>query len=1118
MNGINQINYKRKNYGLIITSIIIVAALIFGYFDAFEYIGNIVGPIEFDLNETWTPETGIVRFSLNSYVKDTPLNEVIKDNKIIINLEEYNISEAGDAYIDILISGTIVDSKKIVITQEDLALPSEQTVETPEETISINETTEEINITIPEESNSTLEIEIPEIIETPNITEENITIPEELTLKQKGKSLDKVLTKTDKGYDLTLKPSEETITASELNKETEIRIKGIKNKDVTSFLDKVDDTRFTTDVFALSKTEIEEATLTLPKYGQVNLILKCPEFNPESGYCPSWIRTNIPFTDNGNSITFNVDSFSGYVGSNLILLNIKSYPQVGDNWEVNFETIGTADLTIEAVDGTSFGEDLEFINLYCGSNVITSSLTDGKIFVPGYSCSEDSKEVSRVISTGQHVLLITFGSESAKAYNYASDFPQILNIHGKLTDSAGVNVDTETTMTFRIYNTYSGGAGLWEETLAVPVSNGIYSITLGHQAPVNLTFDTSTYLGITVAGDSEMAPRINLTSSPYAFVADHAYNLSCTDCVDWNSEIENIPDWLSGGSAETLNSSAWNRSDSGIVTLANPTDKVGIGNEVPTHDLNVEGDTNLTGNLYLDAFETCTLKTVAGTLVCGEDNNTAASGDLTNVAFVNNTQTFTLNQTIEADLNLTGVLYLDSFATCTLKTVAGALTCGTDNTGAGDDLTNVAFLNNSQQFTSDTRFSKSPVFQNLTSCDTIDTDSDGNLACGTDSGSTFDDTAINTTIEGVNNTIVPSADLNSSYLRVGQNETNPFDDTAINTTISGVNSTIVPSIDLNASYLLIGENATSGVFDDTAVNSSITSVNDTLVLAIAAQAADNTTINTLVSNNNASLTDIITKVVPSSDINASYPTLKGDNTFTLSPVFANLTSCDTIDTDASGNLACGDDASSAGGMVYTNLAMINESNEFIENQTINAGLNITGLLYLDAFETCTLKTVAGTLSCGSDLNTDDLTNIAFVNNTQTFTLNQTIEADLNLTGVLYLDSFATCTLKTVAGALTCGTDSDTGANLPENAINTTHIIDGTITNVDISNSAAIDPSKIVNGTFGSTDDYVFPANLNVTNNLTAEGITIKTNDKIYLGDEGDAMIYFDGTDLIFKVN
>ncbi|MDD5253633.1 MAG: hypothetical protein PHG05_00835 [Candidatus Nanoarchaeia archaeon] len=1224
---IDQINYKNKrNYRILIVPLIIIAVVLLGYFNMFEYIGNAIGLVEFDYKEEYQGQPLIVRFSLNDYIKDVPVEEVLQNNKIVLNLNDYNINQTGDAYVDLIVNGITVDSKKITILETDLSLPEENI--TIPEIIEINQTEENITITVPEESNITLEITPPEIIELPENKTEEKKIESEFYLTKKGKHIEESITKRGDNYDIYLTSS--AIAAESLGNEaknTNIDIKGAKiNENITSFLDKVNDPRFTTDVFALPSLTIEEATITLPKYDKVTLILKCPNFNTDSGYCPLWERTSIPFTDNGDTITFKVNSFSGYVGSNLTVLNIKSYPMVGDNWEVNFETVGQADLTIEAVDGTSFGNDLNFIELTCGSNVITSSLTDGKVYIPNYQCSEQSKESSKVISTGQHVLQITFGTESAKAYNYASDSPQTLNVHGKLTDSSGANINGDTDLIFKIYDIASGGSELWSETITVPVSNGIYSTVLGLGTPMTLPFDKGYYLGVAVSGDSEMSPRVNLTSSPYSFTADLAYNLSCTGCVDWNSEIANIPAGFADGIDDTAGVSDYSNlamtndtvNFTGVVHFQNQTilfeyspvlynltncdtiDTDSVGNLVCGTDGGSGGDDltnvafvnnslNLTESIqfqnqtilfsYSPVFNNLTScdsidTDSVGNLVCGTDSS-GGSMDYANIAMLNDTANFTgiiqfQNETIlftnspvfnnltscdsidtdangnlvcGADLggemvytniamlndtaNFTGIIQfqnetilftnspvLHNLTSCdSIDTDSvGNLVCGTDATGAGDDLTNVAFVNNTAnftgliEFTNETiLFDKSPVFYNLTSCDSIDTDASGNLVCGTDSGAGDD----LTNVAFLNNSQQFTSDVRFQKSPVFQNLTE------------------CDTIDTDATGNLVCGTDASGGFDDTAINETIAGVNDTisqnnasLTLIIAAQSADNTSINNLVTANNNSLADIIPKVVLSSDLNNSYARLKTDNTFTLSPVFSNLTSCDTIDTDASGNLVCGTDAS-GGSMDYANIAMTNDTANFtglieFTNETIlfDKSPVFYNLTSCDTIDTDSV----GNLVCGTDANSDDLTNVAFVNNSLNLTesiqfQNQTILFSYspvfnNLTSCDSIDTDS-------VGNLVCGTDDSIG---PNSVVNTTHIEDGTITNVDISNSAAIDPSKIVNGTFGSTDDYVFPANLNVTNNITAEGITMKTNDKIYLGDEGNATIYFDGTNLIIKVN
>ena len=114
---------------------------------------------------------------------------------------------------------------------------------------------------------------------------------------------------------------------------------------------------FTTDVFAMESLPMQSATITLKKHGPVNSILRCEDFNFWTNKCSGWQITNIPFQDNETHIVFEVDSFSGYVGTNITILNVQSYPSVGGNWEVRFETSGVANLTITATRDINYTED-----------------------------------------------------------------------------------------------------------------------------------------------------------------------------------------------------------------------------------------------------------------------------------------------------------------------------------------------------------------------------------------------------------------------------------------------------------------------------------------------------------------------------------------------------------------------------------------------------------------------------------------------------------------------------------------------------------------------------------------------------------------------------------------
>ncbi len=54
------------------------------------------------------------------------------------------------------------------------------------------------------------------------------------------------------------------------------------------------------------------------------------------------------------------------------------------------------------------------------------------------------------------------------------------------------------------------------------MTNGIFNMVIGSIAPLNLTFDTPYYLGVTVGADAKMSPRQPLTASPYALRAASA--------------------------------------------------------------------------------------------------------------------------------------------------------------------------------------------------------------------------------------------------------------------------------------------------------------------------------------------------------------------------------------------------------------------------------------------------------------------------------------------------------------------------------------------------------------------------------------------------------------------
>ena len=96
-----------------------------------------------------------------------------------------------------------------------------------------------------------------------------------------------------------------------------------------------------------------------------------------------------------------------------------------------------------------------------------------------------------------------------------ADIPDTLNLHGKLTDPSGSASVGTFEVNFSIYNLSSGGTPLYSQMNNITTDNdGIYTTILSGLNGVD--FEQQTYLGITVESDSEMTPRINLTSVPSA--------------------------------------------------------------------------------------------------------------------------------------------------------------------------------------------------------------------------------------------------------------------------------------------------------------------------------------------------------------------------------------------------------------------------------------------------------------------------------------------------------------------------------------------------------------------------------------------------------------------------
>jgi hypothetical protein len=110
--------------------------------------------------------------------------------------------------------------------------------------------------------------------------------------------------------------------------------------------------------------------------------------------------------------------------------------------------------------------------------------------------------------------------------------PTKLNFQGILTDTTGAPVSDGTHSTvFKFYTVSSGGAALWQESINVTTTDGLFTTLLGETNMIDETIFPSVpiYLGVAVDGAAEMTPRTEFTSVPWAIkskIADGVQNNS----------------------------------------------------------------------------------------------------------------------------------------------------------------------------------------------------------------------------------------------------------------------------------------------------------------------------------------------------------------------------------------------------------------------------------------------------------------------------------------------------------------------------------------------------------------------------------------------------------------
>jgi hypothetical protein len=108
-----------------------------------------------------------------------------------------------------------------------------------------------------------------------------------------------------------------------------------------------------------------------------------------------------------------------------------------------------------------------------------------------------------------------------------AQLPRTISYQGVLTDAEGAAVaDANYDLTFKLYDTATGGTALWTEGQSAATIKGIFNVILGSVSPLSLPFNKQYWLGVTVGTGSELAPRIQLASSAYSFRSANADSLN----------------------------------------------------------------------------------------------------------------------------------------------------------------------------------------------------------------------------------------------------------------------------------------------------------------------------------------------------------------------------------------------------------------------------------------------------------------------------------------------------------------------------------------------------------------------------------------------------------------
>ncbi|MCX9010615.1 MAG: hypothetical protein OIN66_05765 [Candidatus Methanoperedens sp.] len=260
------------------------------------------------------------------------------------------------------------------------------------------------------------------------------------------------------------------------------------------------------------------------------------------------------------------------VEAGITIINVQSYPTVGGNWNVSFNTSGTADLIITPVNGTGFGRDLIFIELWCGTALVNATYDGASAAYPGWNCTDEGKISDRVLTAGRHTLEFRFGNEVKYAYNNVESNLNLTHENITFVYSAGQRSEVaeageakesiNLTINAAIFNQGVSGSGtfnvLFYDGNAEFYSTPMADIAAGESA-------NATGYWTTLSGTHNITVRVDPQNDTLDSYRDNNNASKLINVSAWQKYYGNITGNIILAASTNLSSWSWNNATSGDI-------------------------------------------------------------------------------------------------------------------------------------------------------------------------------------------------------------------------------------------------------------------------------------------------------------------------------------------------------------------------------------------------------------------------------------------------------------------------------------------------------------------------------------------------------------------------